>query len=229
MREAEPRIPPYSPASIPWDGVDTVLVDMDGTLLDLAFDNIFWLEIVPARYAKQNRLSEEDARQELTARYQALEGSLSWYCIDHWTQDLGLDIRGLKWEHRRHIRYLPRAPSFLASVRERGKRLLVVTNAHRAALAVKLRQTGLEAEVHGLVSSHDFSAPKESHLFWERLQRDENFDPERTVLIEDSLAVLSAARAFGVRFTIAIRCPDSRHPPRHIDAFPAVDGVHELA
>ncbi|HBT55971.1 MAG TPA: haloacid dehalogenase, partial [Pseudomonas sp.] len=31
-----------------WNAIDTVLLDMDGTLLDLHFDNHFWLEHMPA-------------------------------------------------------------------------------------------------------------------------------------------------------------------------------------
>ena len=213
---------------IAWGHIDTVLVDMDGTLLDLAFDNFFWLELIPSHYAKQHRLSENDAREELLARYRAIEGSLAWYCIDHWSRDLDLDIRALKREHRHRIRFLPQATNFLAAVRRRKKRLLLVTNAHPDTLAIKLEQTGLDRHVHGVVSSHEFDAPKETREFWDRFHAGERFDPPRTLLIEDSEAVLEAASEFGVGSTVAIRCPDSRHPPRAIDRFPAVDGVHEL-
>jgi len=201
---------------------------MDGTLLDLAFDNFFWLEVVPSSYAKRHRLSENDAREELLARYRALEGSLAWYCIDHWSEDLELDIRALKREHRHRIQFLPQATAFLASVRRRRKRLLLVTNAHPDTIAIKIEQTGLDRHVHGVVSSHEFHAPKEAREFWDRFHAGERFDPPRTLLIEDSLSVLQAAREFGVGSTVAIRCPDSRHPPRQIDRFPAVDGVREL-
>ncbi|MCP4043692.1 MAG: haloacid dehalogenase, partial [Gammaproteobacteria bacterium] len=34
---------------INWNSIHTVLLDMDGTLLDLHFDNQFWLEHVPLR------------------------------------------------------------------------------------------------------------------------------------------------------------------------------------
>lgn len=214
---------------IPWDHVDTVMVDMDGTLLDLAFDNFFWRELVPSRYASHRNLPEEEARQELAGRYKALEGTLEWYCIDYWSETLGLDIRALKWEHRERIQYLPKATEFLAAVRRRGKRLLLVTNAHPETLAVKVAQTGLDREVDSLISSHDYLSPKESQAFWQRFLAGEDFDPERTVLIEDSLSVLRAARTFGLKFTVAIRRPDSGQPPRQISSFPAVDGVHELS
>ena len=214
---------------IPWDHVDTVMVDMDGTLLDLAFDNFFWRELVPSRYARHRNLPEEEARRELTGRYKAVEGRLAWYCIDHWSETLGLDIRALKWEYRHRIQYLPKATEFLAAVRRRGKRLLLVTDAHRETLAVKVAQTGLDREVDRLISSHDYLAPKQSQAFWQRFLAGEKFAPERTVLIEDSLSVLAAASTFGLKFTVAIRCPDSGQPPRRISSFPSVDSVHELS
>jgi len=49
------------------------------------------------------------------------------------------------------------------------------------------------------------------------------------LLIEDSLTVLAAARAYGLTHMIAVRRPDSQLPPRAIEEFAAIDGVFELA
>jgi putative hydrolase of the HAD superfamily len=215
-------------ARIDWDRIDTVLVDMDGTLLDLAFDNFFWLELLPEHYAEIHGCSVEEARAALAGRFDAIAGTLNWYCLDHWTRDLGLDIRSLKRRSAHLVRYLPGAREFLASVRARGKHLWIVTNAHRDTLAVKTEQTGIDRLVDRVVSSHDLCAPKESAEFWRGLERQHPFARGRTLLIEDSLAVLHAAAGYGVAHTIAIRRPDSRHPPRAIDAFAAVDGVADL-
>lgn len=213
---------------VDWDGIDTVLVDMDGTLLDLNFDNLFWREIVPQRYAHMRGMTVSAARESLTPRFEAKAGTLEWYCLDHWTRDLGMDLKTLKHEHRAHIRFLPGAEDFLASVRARGKRLVVVTNAHRDTFAVKAEHTGLDRLVDSVVCSHDFAAPKESSAFWCALGRHAPFDTRRTLLVEDSLAVLAAARAYGVRHTIAVRRPDSKEPPRATPGFTAIDGVFEL-
>lgn len=36
-----------------WQEIDTVLLDMDGTLIDLHFDNYFWQRLVPERWGQE--------------------------------------------------------------------------------------------------------------------------------------------------------------------------------
>jgi HAD superfamily hydrolase (TIGR01509 family) len=201
---------------------------MDGTLLDLNFDNFFWREAVPQRYARLRGMTVSAAQAELATRFDARIGTLQWYCLDHWARDLGMDLKTLKREHGEGIRFLPGAQEFLACVRARGKRLVVVTNAHRDTFDVKAERTGIDRLVDSVVCSHDFAAPKESAAFWHALQAHEPFDSGRTLLIDDSLTVLAAARAYGLRHTIAIRRPDSQLPARATAEFFGVDGVSEL-
>ena len=87
-----------SSPELDWTTIDTVLLDMDGTLLDLNFDNHFWQAHVPVRYAEARGLSLDDARQDLMARYHARAGSLEWYSVDYWETELELDIMRLKQE-----------------------------------------------------------------------------------------------------------------------------------
>ncbi len=175
---------------------------------------------MPDRYARLHGLTLPAAQQSLAPRFEAKVGTLEWYCLDHWARDLGLDLKTLKREHRERIRFLPGAQDFLASVRARGKRLSIVTNAHRDTFAVKAEQTGIDRLVDTVVCSHDFAAPKESAAFWHALDAHEPFDAHRTLLIEDSLTVLAAARAYGVRHMVAIRRPDSQLPPRETARVP---------
>ena len=219
---------PAASSIVDWGAIDTVLVDMDGTLLDLNFDTFFWRELVPQRYASLHNLTVPVAQAALAPRFEAKVGTLEWYCLDHWARDLGLDLKALKREHCERIRFLPGAPEFLASVRARGKRLSIVTNAHRDTFAVKAERTGIDLLVDSVVCSHDLAAPKESAAFWEALEKHESFAPSRTLLIEDSVSVLAAARSYGIRHTLVIRRPDSQLPARAIVDFLGVDGVHEL-
>lgn len=77
---------------IDWQQVDTVLLDMDGTLLDLAFDNYFWQTLVPETYGEQQGISPAEAQAFIRSQYSAVQHTLNWYCLDYWSERLGLDI-----------------------------------------------------------------------------------------------------------------------------------------
>jgi len=213
---------------LPWSDIDTLLLDMDGTLLDLAFDNFFWLKLVPREYARATGLAPDAALTAVTERYAPVVGTLPWYCLDHWTGEFGLDLKALKRTHQHRICYLPEAENFLAFARRLGKRLILVTNAHRVTLSIKAEQTGVDAWMDAVVSSHDYGVEKEREEFWRRLEGEHGIRPERALLIEDSLAVLATARAYGIAHTIAISQPDSTAGAREIEGFLAITGVAEL-
>jgi putative hydrolase of the HAD superfamily len=216
------------PTLIDWSQVDHVLLDMDGTVLDLAYDNHFWQEVLPARYAEQHGLSLEQAHARLTPEFDGTQGTLAWYCLDHWTRVTGLDIATIKRETRDRIRPLPGAEEFLHAVRASGREIWLATNAHPGSWQLKLAETGFHEHFDRVLSSHDFGVPKEDARFWPRLRERHAFDPSRTLFADDSLPVLCAARAYGIAKVIAIRKPDSRHPPRELGALPAVDHLSEL-
>lgn len=211
-----------------WKDIDTVLLDMDGTLLDLRFDNYFWLELVPERYASVHGLSVAVARAALVPKFAAHQGTLNWYCTDFWSRELALDIAQLKHEIGDQVRFLEGAEHFLATVRSWGKRLVLVTNAHRDSLRVKVGRTELAGYFDRVTSSHDYGVPKEHPDFWRSLRGEVAFDPRRTLFVDDSLAVVRAAQAHGIEHLVMITQPDSTQPPRAVADFPAVRGVAEL-
>lgn len=213
---------------VPWSDIDTLLLDLDGTLLDLAFDNFFWLELVPREYARAKSLDLAEARDAVTSRTEALVGTLPWYCIDHWSSELDLDIAALKRRHRDKIRFLPGACDFLALARQLDKHLVIVTNAHHVTLAIKCEQTRVDSLVDTVVSSHDFGIEKERPGFWHAFEASHGIDRERALLVEDNLTVLQAAKGFGIAHSIAIRRPDSTRESRTVEGFAAVEGVASL-
>jgi putative hydrolase of the HAD superfamily len=211
-----------------WSKIDTVLLDMDGTLLDLRFDNWFWQELIPTHYAAANGLSSIEATGLLQPKFTAMRGTIQWYCIDHWSRELGLDIAQIKRAALRRVSYLPGAEEFLLKLRQSGKRRVLVTNAHPATLAIKDEQVGLSAHFDACYSTHPFAAPKESAAFWPRFQAQEPFVAEQTLFVDDSLAVLHAAQAFGIGWLRAVRRPDSGQPQQSTGHYAAVDSVAEL-
>ena len=213
---------------IDWNAVDTVLLDMDGTLLDLHFDNHFWQAHVPLRYAEAKGLPHDVARDELMARYHARAGTLEWYSVDYWETELELDIMRLKEEVSHLIAVHPAVVDFLTAMRAAGKRLVLATNAHHKSLTLKMAKTGLQPHFDALVSSHELGAAKEAQAFWEKLAAVEPFDPQRTVLVDDSLPVLDAARQYGIRHLVCVRRPDTQLPPKDTRDYPAIDSFAEL-
>ena len=215
-------------AAVRWADIDSVLLDMDGTLLDLRFDNWFWSSVVPERYAQIRGLSVPEARAQLMPLFEKIAHTLPWYCIDHWSRELDLDIRAMKHAAREHVKFLPGAEQFLEKLQRSGKRVVLVTNSHPATLAIKDAQVSITRYFHACHSTHSFGVPKEHADFWPRLIAEEVFDARRTLFVDDSLPVLESAHRFGIAHLRAVRRPDSARPPNATGRFIAIDGVAEL-
>lgn len=213
---------------LPWQDIETVFLDMDGTLLDLHFDNHFWLEHVPLRYAEKHDLSLESAKQQLYPRFRAVEGTIDWYCIDYWTRELGLDIGALKRELEHLIQVHPHVAELLQALNDSGRRIALLTNAHEKVMELKMESTGLARHFDHLICSHRFRIPKEDPRFWPKLAEQDPFKAETTLFVDDSLPVLHSAQAFGIRFLRAVSAPDTRSPPRQTGEFVAIETFDEL-
>lgn len=213
---------------IDWKKVDTVLLDMDGTLLDLNFDNHFWKEFVPLKFAEKQGLSIDAAKKQLQPRFKSMEGKLEWYCLDYWSEALALDIAGLKAEISGLISVLPHVTEFLEKVHRSPKKVYLVTNAHRDSLGLKMEKTCLHEFFDEIISSHDLGFPKEHADFWRLLQQRVPFDKQATLLIDDSLSVLNSAKQFGIAHLISVSKPDTKLPKREIAGYPAIEDFREL-
>ena len=213
---------------VDWSRIDTVLLDMDGTLLDLNFDNHFWQTHLPRRYAEARGLAPEAGREELMARYHALAGTLAWYSVDFWETELEMDIMRFKEEVAHLIDIHPHVVEFLDAVRASGRRVVLATNAHHKSVTLKMARTGLSPRFDVIVSSHALGAAKEEQEFWRRLGAIEPFAPERSLLVDDSLPVLDSARRFGIAQLVAVRKPDTQRPVKDTGDYPAIDDFSEL-
>ncbi len=210
-----------------WNDIETILLDMDGTLLDLHFDNFFWQRHLVQRYAELKSVPLSRAEALLFDKFTATRGSLNWYCLDFWSEELDVDIVALKQEVEHLIAILPFAEEFLKAAQGK-KRLCLVTNAHRGSLNLKLAKTGIDRYFDNIISSHDYQLPKESPEFWPLLMQDLQFAPGKTLLAEDNATVLQTAKAFGIAHLLAIAQPDTQAERRIIDDFTNIDNFAML-
>lgn len=215
--------------TINWTDIDTVLLDMDGTLLDLHYDNYFWMTYLPQRYAEIKGIELADAQHYLHQLVTSLEGTLNWYCLDYWNNELNLDIGALKAEpaivHK--IAERPYAEQFLQFLKTQKKTVALVTNAHPIGLDIKLAKTCIGDYFDWTVSSHQFQQPKENQAFWHHLQAHVTFDPSRTLFIDDNHSILQAAQQYGIAHTLGIHQPDSQIK-RQLDTVNAIHHFNEI-
>lgn len=210
------------------DTITHILLDMDGTLLDKYFDDYFWEHLVPEKYADKHCITFGKAKEELLKKYKSHEETLNWTDIDFWSGELGLDILALKEQIRHLIDVHPHVEVFLHVMRSRGKQVYIATNAHDKVLAMKLRKTEIGRYLNGAVTSAEMGYPKEKIEFWLQAGKKIGFHKEKTLFVDDTLAVLRTAQEYGIGYIIYKARGNSRLSPMHSPDFTTVLDFSEL-
>lgn len=211
-----------------WNEIDWVLLDMDGTILDKYFDDYFWEFLLPKEYASMHNISFEKAREILFSLYKKEEGTLNWTDLDFWSRVLGLDLFKLKKDIKSLIRVQPNAMDFLKFLRDKRKKVALVTNAHYKSLELKLKQTNLKNYFDYIVTAFDIGEPKERLTFWENLRKLLKFSPYRAMFIDDNEMVLEAARQASIKYVIYKGKPSLNGSSRFSKKFPTIISFKEL-
>ncbi len=211
-----------------WKEIDTILFDMDGTLLDKYYDDFFWLEYVPRVYARKNSCTTDEASQFLYDRYKQVENTLEWTDLDYWSSQLHLDIPSLKHEVKHLINILPHVEEFLSFVTSLNKNIYITTNADPKALSLKMQQVPIGHYFKKLVCSKDVGASKEQQSFWQLLHGHLEYTPERTLFIDDTIKVLDSAKSYGIGFLLCIAKPSSKLPAQFAKNYPSITFFDEL-
>jgi len=222
MAENLPLIPLH------WHSIDTVLFDMDGTLLDLHFDNYFWLEYLPQCYSKAHGISYSESRKYLIDLSSRLKGTLNWYCLDYWSDKLSLDIAKLKEDIQHKILFRPNVIELLQHLRSHNKRIILATNAHPKTLELKLLRADFANYFDVLSSSHEIGFPKEEQQYWVKFCQNYQLDPKRCLFIDDSLSVLDSAKQFGIGFVLGICKPDSQKEAVNCSPYTGIQDFSQL-
>jgi len=208
--------------------VDLVLLDMDGTLLDLHYDSHFWLEYVPEQYAFVHKQEKKQAQDYVYAQYEKVYGTLPFYCYDHWSSKLGLDIHHLQHQHKHKIQWREDSLWFLKKLKSLNKKIVILTNAHPSGIALKDKQTELLSYVDITISSHDIGQAKESEYFWDAVKKQLNSDLSRAIFIDDSEKILHSAQSAGVDYVVGINKPNSEKPAELMQSFSTICRFEEF-
>lgn len=207
-----------------------IMFDMDGTLLDLAFDDLIWNHKLPERHAQTHQCTLAQSHDTLYAFYQEHKHTLSWYSSSYWTAKVGVDVLKLQYDFKNKIR--PRKGCFelLKALNQQGYRCWLLTNADTAGLKLKLENVDLSPYFEVMVSSEEIGYSKEFVEFWQILQQRHPFDPAYAMLIDDTAPVLQGAEKFGINQLVTITQPSSARPARTTDelTYPAINDLTEL-
>lgn len=221
-------ISPTIHPQINWDEIDTVLLDMDGTLLDKYFDDYFWEKYVPEMYADKHKLSTEDAETKLLEKYRSVESTLQWTDLNYWTTRLGLDVAALKKEIDHLINVHDHVFDFLTFVASRKIRLCLITNAHPKTLEIKLAKTHIDPFFDDIICADEIGAAKEQIEFWHGLEKALDFDRNRSLFADDTEKCLFAARMYGIECLLHIAKPSSKLEVHYSTEFPSIADFGEL-
>lgn len=218
----------FEPIILDWSQIDVVLLDMDGTLIDLHFDNMLWNSYLPKAYAQAHQTTTEDAQNLLFAHMRENARTLEFYCIDYWAKFTQLDIMQLHRDLKHLLRYRTGTEKFLRWLQSQPSRTVMATNAHRSSLEFKSEHLDLLNYFDRVVSSHDYQHVKESQEFWQVLENQQNIDPSRALFIDDNESVLDAAQKYGIAHVLCVASPDSKRDPRTDSAYPMLHSLADL-
>jgi putative hydrolase of the HAD superfamily len=216
------------PLDIPFKDIKYVLLDMDGTLLDLYFDDYFWGHLVPEKYAEKHNITFDAAREYLFATYRSHERTLNWTDIDFWSRELKLDIHALTEQVKHLVEVHPNVIDFLRMLKIQRKRVFLATNAHYKVMDIKFKKTQIGEYFDSVLCSHDVGYPKEHIGFWKMAEKVLRFNKEETLFIDDTEDVLKTAKEYGIKYLLFKAVANSKSAPKVSHEFPVISDFKEL-
>lgn len=169
--------------------VRVVSFDLDGTVTDISFVDSVWLEGMPRLYARWNGISFEDAKSFLISEYGKVgRERLEWYDLSYWLAKLGLDVSPgeVLNSYQDKIRIYPDVIEVLEGFRNRGLRLIIVTNARREFVDLELEKTKIGHYFeHVFSATSDFGLIKKATSVYEKVCGICDVSPEEMVHVGD--------------------------------------------
>ena len=169
--------------------IKVVSFDMDGTLTDLSFVDSVWLEGIPRLYAIKNSISSEDARAYVKREYEKVgRGKLEWYDLSYWAEKFRLNVspEEILGSFQNRIKLFPEVKEVLEEYKDKGFRLIIVTNARREFLNLELEKTKIGHNFERVFSStSDFGLIKKTKKLYQKVCNTIGVSPDKMVHVGD--------------------------------------------
>jgi len=184
-----------------------ILLDIDGVLLDLSFDNLFWQELIPLKLASSKNISIEEAKTEIKKTASKIYGTLPWYELEFWESRYDIDFLSVANKHSSKINFLPDSEKILQQLASLDKRIILLTNCDPRLLNIKANAVPFMQYVDGCISSVEIGAVKENQNFWGPAFRYFNINPNFSLFADDNLYVVNSAIKAGIKNSFQVLEP----------------------
>lgn len=168
--------------------IKIISFDFDGTIAKHTFADAFWLEGVPALYAKQQHLDVETAKKHLFEEYEKIgDNRIEWYDPGYWFDRFKLqtDWKKMLLSYRNNVEIYPEVPSVLKRLAKQYH-LIISSNAKKEFIDVQLRQGKLTSYFDNVFSAtSDFHTVKKVTDFYAMICHKLNISPREMIHIGD--------------------------------------------
>ena len=185
--------------------IECLLIDMDGVILDNAYDNDFWQNQIPEVIADSKSIAFDDAKRLAIQIFNYKKNTKDWYDVDYWSNMLDIDIEAQKRSEKSFSRIsLYDGVIDTLSVLKNKTKTILITNAHRKTLNIKLEKYNLTPYFDEMVCAHELNYVKEDIQLWYMLRSKYRLDYEKTLLVEDTINNINVGLSAGISGAIYV-------------------------
>ena len=185
--------------------IECLLIDMDGVILDNAYDNDFWQNQIPEVIADSKGIPFDDAKRLAIQIFNYKKNTKDWYDVDYWSNMLDIDIEAQKRSEKSFSRIsLYDGVIDTLSVLKNKTKMILITNAHRKTLNIKLEKYNLTPYFDEMVCAHELNYVKEDIQLWYMLRSKYRLDYEKTLLVEDTINNINVGLSAGISGAIYV-------------------------